>query len=448
MKQNKGQLANLTQEEFQAKYEDYMSEHGARGAGGVTNGAGALAKMDDSPAEFLQQPKGSSIVSHGYLNFIVLKFTTLSEANEAASFTIGPKGAKIGRGTTNEVFVPSDTRLANVGHAFIEYSNGSFFLLDGGFDFGASIRISVGAKKKQWILENDARFSVGNSVFRSAGENEDGHLILDVLEGPLKGEQRFISRKGATLGRSSDNNLCIPDRELSRKHSRIEYDPALGKFFVCDIGSTNGTYMQLVGPYKGRYKLSLNDHILVGRTGFSVNRFDYGISEEMGHRSTMEDSCALVQHLNVLPLCNVFLAPQSFFGVYDGHGGSNTSVYLSQHLHANVVEALTDSAPELLGIIDEVTSAAGHESSEHSTHETMAYEKTKFDAIVRDALTLAFRKTDATFLASANQIQNGSTATTILMLGKRMYCANVGDSRTVISRYTLLPHLNYSSNSS
>ena len=60
-------------------------------------------------------------------------------------------------------------------------------------------------------------------------------------------------------------------------------------FYVSDLGSTNGTYVQLVGPYAGRYPLHLNDHILVGRTGFSVNRFDFGISEETGMRRSMED---------------------------------------------------------------------------------------------------------------------------------------------------------------
>ena len=34
---------------------------------------------------------------------------------------------------------------------------------------------------------------------------------------------------------------------------------------------------------------SLGDEFIVGRTGFSINRFDYGISEAIGARPTMED---------------------------------------------------------------------------------------------------------------------------------------------------------------
>ena len=208
-----------------------------------------------------------------FLERIVLKFTTLSETNsEDPSFTIGKKGGQIGREASNEICVPSDTRLAARGHSLIEHDNGAFYLVDGGYDFSASIRISVGTKKQEWLCNEGTRFSAGNSIFESKGISEDGNLILDIIEGPLKGERRLIPKKGATLGRSSDNVISIPDRELSRRHSKVEYSESVGDFVVSDIGSTNGTYMQLVGPYAGKYKLCLNDHILVGRTGFSINR--------------------------------------------------------------------------------------------------------------------------------------------------------------------------------
>lgn len=43
-------------------------------------------------------------------------------------------------------------------------------------------------------------------------------------------------------------------------------------------------FVRQVGPYAPRRRLGLGDHLLVGRTGFSVNRYDYGISERMGAR--------------------------------------------------------------------------------------------------------------------------------------------------------------------
>lgn len=42
--------------------------------------------------------------------------------------------------------------------------------------------------------------------------------------------------------------------------------------------------------------------------------------------------------------------------------------------------------------------------------------------------------TDKEFMRTAGHAQAGSTATTVLLLGNRAYCGNVGDSRTVLCR--------------
>jgi hypothetical protein len=274
IKENKGLLKGLSQEEFKAKYSEFMKRLEDKNA---PNAVRPPSKRQDSGGVYSEAIDEAEMeegdTGNNFLDRIVLKFTTLSETNsEAPSFTVDSTGAKIGRDSANEVSVPSDTRLASLGHSFIEHSNGSFYLVDGGYDFSASIRISVGTKKKEWVCNDSTRFSAGNSVFEAKGMSDDGCLILEIIEGPLKGERRLIPKKGATLGRSSDNVISIPDRELSRRHSKVEFDEGEQQFCVCDTGSTNGTYMQLVGPYAGKYKLCINDHILVGRTGFSINR--------------------------------------------------------------------------------------------------------------------------------------------------------------------------------
>eukprot|EP01006_Ploeotia_vitrea_P020904 TRINITY_DN53229_c0_g1_i1.p1 TRINITY_DN53229_c0_g1~~TRINITY_DN53229_c0_g1_i1.p1 ORF type:complete len:651 (+),score=-15.72 TRINITY_DN53229_c0_g1_i1:141-1955(+) len=365
----------------------------------------------------------------GHITSLVLKFTTLSEANtEPPSFCVGINGARIGQSRENEVSVPSDAKLAKIAHASIEFYNGSFYLVDRGYECPASVRIGVGIHKRQWVMAPDACFSAGNSAFRSCGLNSDGNLMLEIVEGPLKGERRVVTKKGATIGRSSDNVLSVPDRELSRRHSKVDYDEKNGRFFVCDIGSTNGTYMQLIGPYNGRYKLSLNDHILVGRTGFSLNRYDFGVSEEKGFRQTMEDSSVIIQHLNIGALSSSkMFCPQSFFGVFDGHGGDQASQYLSQKLHVNIATSLSNSAPELLNILSNNNTDDRSGSREGRRYELM-------DEIVNKCLKESFAKTDADFIACSKDAQHGSTATTCIILGQRLYCANVGDSRTILCR--------------
>lgn len=428
IRMQKDKIEQMTFEDFKSQFEEHM-KHKSDGTPADAKSAGGRKRHSRSDSADLTF---RSLEAEGYLDRIVLKFTTISEENETCSFTIGPQGGQIGKDRSNDVFVPSDSKLADTGHAFIEYSNGSFYLRDGGFEFAAAVRISVGVNKRQWILDENAAFSAGNSVFRSCGVNEEEHLVLEVTSGPLKGERRVITKTGATLGRSSDNVVSIPDRELSRRHSRVEYDPKDKRYYICDVGSTNGTYMLLVGPYGHRHKLNLNDHILVGRTGFSVNRFDYGLSEEMGHRQNMEDSCALVQHLNVPKLSRRGLAPQSFFGVFDGHGGPYASIYLAQYLHVNVAEALAEVGPELLSIFNEIGETKAADTSEDAGDVRRA--KDRMDEIVEQALARAFLKTDDDFITTSEHAQNGSTATTALIIGQRLYCANVGDSRTILCR--------------
>ena len=288
-------------------------------------------------------------------------------------------------------------------------------------------------------------------MFRTCGINSRGDLKIDIIEGPLKGESRLIARNSpSTLGRSSDNAICVPDKELSRQHSKIEFDRDLNKFVVSDHKSTNGTYIQLVGPYGGRLRLDLNDHILVGRTGFSINRYDFGVSEEMGHRQTMEDACTIVQHLNMSALCVRDLSPHSFFGVFDGHGGSEASAYLAENLHINVADGLMRVADDLLSVLesasiwtdmgakdkenfsDPVESKRSDlsciQSSDVSKSSQLAHSnsnssslsvKERLDSIVMRALKEAFLKTDNDFLTKSKHPQHGSTATIALILGNQ-----------------------------
>lgn len=139
----------------------------------------------------------------------------------------------------------------------------------------------------------------------------------------------------------------------------------------------------------------------------------------------MEDSCTILQHMDIPSLAVHDLAPQSFFGVFDGHGGPNASLYLSQQLHINVGNALAAASPELREYIDSV-----REGTLNDSHPL----KNDVDKIVIEALQSAFVKTDADFIGSSPHAQNGSTATTALVLGRRIYCANTGDSRTFICR--------------
>nr|CAB3464308.1 unnamed protein product [Digitaria exilis] len=90
----------------------------------------------------------------------------------------------------------------------------------------------------------------------------------------------------------------------------------------------------------------------------------------------------------------------SLFGIFDGHGGSRAAEYLKEHLFENLMkhpEFMTDT---------------------------------------KLAISETYRKTDSEFLdAERNSHRDdGSTASTAVLVGDHLYVANVGDSRAVISK--------------
>lgn len=165
---------------------------------------------------------------YGYVEKLVLKFTTYSQNNEESAFVIGKSGGTIGRDAGNTVSVPSDMTLQKEGHAIIGHKSGSFYLKNQGTTHCAAIRIGTEPGLRDWPLVLGATFSAGNSIF-VVKELTRGELIAEMIDGPLKGERRKVGQKGATLGRSPDNTLSIADPELSRRHSRVEYEEKDGK---------------------------------------------------------------------------------------------------------------------------------------------------------------------------------------------------------------------------
>merc|ERR1712238_100449 len=215
----------------------------------------------------------------------------------------------------------------------------------------------------RWILCKGASFAAGNSDFNVEDVNEVKQKItIHCSKGPMRGKLIDIhaARCPFVFGRAHEADLCIMDRELSRKHGAIVYlpsrasvSPKAGKkssgcFVLTDLESTNGSYMRLVGPYalKGMGAMTLGDEFIVGRTGFSVNRFDYGISEAIGARPTMEDKTIVIQSLVYEHPHNYYnndpketlneLSMTSFAAVFDGHGGDECSNFLVDALPKSI----------------------------------------------------------------------------------------------------------------
>jgi hypothetical protein len=70
-----------------------------------------------------------------------------------------------------------------------------------------------------------------------------------------------------TIGRDPGNGLSLPqERGLSRRHAEVRLEGGSGRWLVCDLGSSNGTYLggeRLVGCQP----LADGDQIRLGRQG-------------------------------------------------------------------------------------------------------------------------------------------------------------------------------------
>lgn len=85
--------------------------------------------------------------------------------------------------------------------------------------------------------------------------------MLIVYEGELEGQRWIIDRDRMTIGRGSECDIVLPERQVSRCHAQIERDD--GGYVLRDLDSKNGTY---VGGQQVRdtpYRLKDGDEIQI-----------------------------------------------------------------------------------------------------------------------------------------------------------------------------------------
>ncbi|KAG7384675.1 hypothetical protein PHYBOEH_009349 [Phytophthora boehmeriae] len=352
---------------------------------------------------------------------VVLKMTAFSEDDAVTSFRFDTSGGSIGRSADNVASIPADKLLALKDHANVVYSGGRFYLSNGANSSDTFVRLSAcnddvdSEDRMQWPLEPHVSFRVGKSDFVVTAFHEATQTLeVSALSGKLAGTKFAISREGAGIGRSAENKIHTGDGELSRKHAAIWFDELTNQFYLVDLNSTNGTFMKLVGSYQEPYRLEIGDDLLVAQTCLTVNRFDFGAHADMGARKHMEDAHTLIQDLCIESLSRLGMHPQSFFAVYDGHGGDEASAFLGDVLHHNIIESFYLKKAELKTLVNQPVE--------------------ELQSMITKRLVDAFERTDDEFLNESERPQAGSTATTVFVAGKYMFVANVGDSRTVLSR--------------
>jgi len=79
-----------------------------------------------------------------------------------------------------------------------------------------------------------------------------------------------------TFGRGSQNDVDVNDTRVSRSHCQIIKDN--GRYFIRDLGSTNGTYVN-GSRINGERSLSLYDTVTIGDTTLPWQKY-FGVSED------------------------------------------------------------------------------------------------------------------------------------------------------------------------
>jgi hypothetical protein len=90
---------------------------------------------------------------------------------------------------------------------------------------------------------------------------------LVVTAGQLAGTRITLGEAHITIGRAEDSTLVITDDFASARHARLV--PRDGQWFVEDLGSTNGTYLDR-GKVSGPTPVPLGVPIRIGRTSLEL----------------------------------------------------------------------------------------------------------------------------------------------------------------------------------
>ena len=81
----------------------------------------------------------------------------------------------------------------------------------------------------------------GAAVGPAEGSRERGPTRLVVTEGPLRGTTLPLTSSAILVGRAPSCTLVLDDDYSSSRHARVY--PENGRWFVEDLGSTNGTFL-------------------------------------------------------------------------------------------------------------------------------------------------------------------------------------------------------------
>jgi signal transduction histidine kinase/pSer/pThr/pTyr-binding forkhead associated (FHA) protein len=123
-------------------------------------------------------------------------------------------------------------------------------------------------------------------------------IILKNISSPT-GEERKLEPGRYTIGRSSQCQIYLADKSVSRNHALLEVDAA-GQIFLTDLQSRNGTLVN-GRPIFSRAMLRLNDKLSVGEIRFVLADAIYPSTTAPQRKVTLVDSNPKFDSATIVP---------------------------------------------------------------------------------------------------------------------------------------------------
>ena len=101
----------------------------------------------------------------------------------------------------------------------------------------------------------------GDEVYLPLDELTEGQALLVVKRGPSAGSKILIDRDVTTVGRHPESDIFLDDVTVSRRHAEVRRKD--GRFYVHDMGSLNGTYVNR--DRVDNTQLASGDEVQVGK---------------------------------------------------------------------------------------------------------------------------------------------------------------------------------------
>lgn len=118
----------------------------------------------------------------------------------------------------------------------------------------------VAAKERFYGIRRD-HFSEDTLARVKAGDGRPRAALVQKL-GARDGKTFPVGTRGIIIGRRRTNDVALEDTNVSRVHASLDY--VEGNYFITDLGSTNGTFVN--GSRVNRKQLNESDQIRVGST--------------------------------------------------------------------------------------------------------------------------------------------------------------------------------------